>query len=202
MAMGGRAWWCLRRETARGDGERRGDRGLRVRGAARAVGGAVDCTGGGAPPVMAGAAAPWRQKAGAAATAEVFLRPKRTAYAFQAAHAACVRSPLTQAAATLFPAASNPGQGAPKRARYREGHSKWAWAQPAHVRQTVAPGGPPQTARRGPTISAEQGRNVGRALGARGAAAPAPADAAPSDAAAPAAAGCAWGRGGGGGGGV
>ncbi len=121
--------------------------------------------------------------------------------AFQKTHVACVRSPLAQAPETRVPAASKPGQGTPKCARYRAGHLEWAWAQAANGQQTAALGGPLHTARRGSMISAEQEMYEGGPLVARDAATATAANAAPSDVATPTAAGCAWGHGGGDGGG-
>ena len=66
-----------------------------------------------ARPGAARSAGAERQKAGTGVLVNVW-RLKFTMYAFQAAHAAGVRSPLAQALATRAPAESKPGQGVPK----------------------------------------------------------------------------------------
>ena len=112
-------WWSLRRAPAVGDVAGGGDR--RLRGPAEGKSGPPE-SGGGSPPEIGGAASPraagaegaWRQKAGEGVPLYGW-RWKFAMYAFQAAQAAGVRSPLDQALTSRAPVESKPGQGVPKR---------------------------------------------------------------------------------------
>lgn len=119
--------WSLRRAPAVGDAAGGGDRRLRWPAEEKGSppgrgGGSPPGSGGGSPPENGGAASPpaagaagaGRQKAGEGVPLNGW-RLKFAMYAFQAAQAAGVRSPLDQALTSRAPVELKPGQGVPKR---------------------------------------------------------------------------------------